>query len=40
MWHHRLGDNSVHTLGHKGFAKYWGMSEEDLLKKVKELLSE
>ena len=38
MWHHRLGNHSVHNLGHKGFAKYWGMSEEDLLEKTKELL--
>ncbi len=38
MWHHRLGNNSVHSLGHKGFAKYWGLSEEDLLEKTKELL--
>ena len=38
MWHHRLGDNSVHSLGHKGFTKYWGFSEEDLLEKAKELL--
>ena len=38
MWHHRLGNHSVHSLGHKGFAKYWGLSEEDLLEKTKELL--
>ena len=34
--HHRLGDSSIHALGHKGFEKYWGMSEEDLLEKIKE----
>lgn len=38
MWHHRLGDNSVHALGHKGFTRFWGFSEEDLLEKTKELL--
>jgi hypothetical protein len=37
--HHR-GNSGVHGLGHKGFAKYWGFSEEDLLEKIKELLSE
>lgn len=36
--HHRLGNSAVHQLGHKGFAKYWGFSEEDLLKKVNDLL--
>ena len=29
--HHRLGDTSIHQLGHKGFEKHWGFSEEDLL---------
>lgn len=37
-YHHRLGNSSVHQLGHKGFAAYWGLSEEDLLKKVDDLL--
>jgi len=36
--HHRLGNSSVHQLGHKGFAKYWGFSEEDLLERVNDLL--
>jgi hypothetical protein len=31
---------SVHGLGHKGFTKYWGLSEEDLLEKTKELLND
>jgi len=35
-FHHRLGDSSVHQLGHKGFTKYWGFSEEDLLEKLNE----
>jgi len=40
-WHHRLDlRTSVHGLGHKGFAKYWGFSEEDLLEKTKELLND
>jgi len=34
--HHRLGDSSVHALGHKGFEKYWGFSEMDLLEKLNE----
>lgn len=33
-FHHRIGDTSVHLLGHKGFEKYWGFSEEDLLKRL------
>ena len=38
-WHHRLDSHtSVHGLGHKGFEKYWGFSEEDLLKEVNDLL--
>ena len=38
-WHHRLDSNtSVHGLGHKGFAKYWGFSEEDLLERLNDLL--
>jgi len=40
-WHHRLDSNtSVHGLGHKGFAKYWGFSEEDLLERLNDLLQE
>jgi len=39
-YHHRLGDSSVHQLGHKGFTKYWGFSEEDLLERVNDLLQE
>jgi hypothetical protein len=40
-WHHRLDSRtSVHGLGHKGFTKYWGFSEEDLLQNVKDLLNE
>jgi len=35
-FHHRLGNSSVHALGHKGFEKYWGFSEEDLLNKLDE----
>ena len=40
MWHHRLGNSSVHQLGKKSFARYWGLSEEDLLEKTKELLND
>ena len=36
--HHRLGDTSVHSLGHKGFEKYWGFSEEDLLERLNDHL--
>jgi hypothetical protein len=36
--HHRLGDTSIHALGHKGFEKYWGFSEEDLLEKLNDTL--
>lgn len=39
-YHHRLGDNSYHALGAKGFTKYWGISPEELVEKTKELLSE
>ena len=39
-YHHRLGDNSYHSLGAKGFTKYWGISPEELVEKTKELLSE
>ena len=38
--HHRLGDSSVHQLGAKGFARYWGISQEDLIDKTRELLDE
>jgi hypothetical protein len=34
--HHRLGDSAIHNLGHKGFEKYWGFSEEDLLERLNE----
>ena len=38
-WHHRLDSRtSVHGLGHKGFTKYWGLSEEDLLERLNDLL--
>lgn len=39
-YHHRLGDSSIHQLGSKGFVKYWGFSQEDLIDKVRELLDE
>ena len=39
-YHHRLGDNSYHALGAKGFEKYWGISPEMLLEKTNELLQE
>jgi Recombination enhancement, RecA-dependent nuclease len=39
-YHHRLGDNSYHSLGAKGFTKYWGISPEDLIEKTNELLNE
>jgi hypothetical protein len=35
-YHHRLGDSSIHQLGHKGFTRYWGFSEEDLLEQINE----
>ena len=38
--HHRLGDSAVHQLGHKGFTKYWGFSEEDLLERTNDALQE
>ena len=38
--HHRLGNTSVHSLGHFGFSKYWGHSEEDLLERLNDLLQE
>jgi hypothetical protein len=40
MWHHRLGNTSVHSLGHRGFQKYWGFSEEDLHEKTQEMLND
>jgi len=39
-YHHRLGDSSIHQLGHKGFIKYWGFSEEDLLERLNDSLQE
>ena len=39
-YHHRLGNSSVHLLGNKGFERYWGMSQYDLLEKVEKLLNE
>jgi hypothetical protein len=38
--HHRLGNTSVHLLGNKGFTKYWGISQEELVEKVEKLLNE
>lgn len=35
--HHR-GNSGVHGLGHKGFQRYWGYSEEDLLERTKRLM--
>ena len=39
-WHHRLGNTSVHLLGNKGFTKYWGISQEELLEKVNKILND
>jgi len=39
-YHHRLGDNSYHSLGAKGFTKYWGISPEELIEKTNDLLQE
>jgi hypothetical protein len=39
-FHHRLGDSSIHQLGSKGFSAYWGLTQEDLIDKVRELLDE
>lgn len=39
-FHHRLGNTSYHSLGAKGFTKYWGISPEELIEKTKELLDE
>jgi hypothetical protein len=35
--HHR-GNTGVHGLGTKGFSKYWGFDEADLLDDVKKLI--
>jgi Recombination enhancement, RecA-dependent nuclease len=37
--HHR-GNSGVHGLGAKGFENEWGITQEALLQKVKELLGE
>ena len=39
-FHHRLGNTSYHSLGAKGFTKYWGLSPEELIQKTKELLND
>jgi hypothetical protein len=40
-WHHRLDSHtSIHGLGHKGFERFWGFSEEDLLEKTNQLLND
>ena len=39
-YHHRLGDSSIHSLGAKGFTKYWGFTPEELIKKTRDLLDE
>jgi len=40
-WHHRLDSRtSIHGLGHKGFERFWGFSEEDLLEKTNQLLND
>jgi hypothetical protein len=39
-YHHRLGDTSIHSLGAKGFTKYWGHSPESLVEKTQDLLNE
>jgi len=36
--HHR-GNTGVHGLGTKGFPKYWGFTEADLLEDVRQLIS-
>jgi len=36
--HHR-GATGVHGLGTKGFMKYWGYTEDDLLEDVRKLLN-
>ena len=37
-YHHRPGDTTHHSLGAKGFQKYWGISPEQLVEKTNELL--
>jgi len=37
-YHHRLGDSSYHSLGAKGFQKYWGISPEQLVEMTNDLL--
>lgn len=39
-YHHRLGNSSIHQLGNKGFCRYWGLTQEDLLEKVQDLLND
>jgi hypothetical protein len=39
-YHHRLGDSSIHNLGAKGFLRYYGFTQEDLIDKTRELLDE
>jgi len=39
-YHHRLGNTSYHSLGAKGFTKYWGYSPEQLVEKTRDLLNE
>jgi len=39
-YHHRLGDTSIHSLGAKGFTKYWGYSPEQLVEKTEALLND
>lgn len=39
-YHHRLGDSAVHQLGHKGFEKYWGLGEFDLLEKTEKIIND
>jgi hypothetical protein len=38
--HHRLGNTSIHSLGAKGFIKYWGISPEDLIDDTNKLLND
>lgn len=38
--HHRLGNTSFHSLGAKGFSKYWGITPEQLIEKTRDLLNE
>ena len=39
-YHHRLGDTSIHSLGAKGFSKYWGLTPEELIEKTRALLDD